>query len=118
MSDQFIKLPKKWKIGAYSFDVLIVPTDDSELAGGTDVGNDGLTVFSKQVVLLDESMMPERAAVIVLHEAIHIINWVYGVSDDSTEEEVTTQLSSGLMAFWRDNPKVMQWLSKARQNSE
>ena len=110
MSNLLDTLPRKWKIGSYTFRVEIVPSTDPRLEN-----NDGLTVFPHQCVYLDQDMMLTRAAVVVLHEAIHVINWVFGVDDESTEETVTSQVSTGLMAFWRDNPKVMTWLNKARK---
>ncbi len=110
MSELFATLPKKWKVGSYTFGVHLFPTNSPEIDGV-----DGHTDFAKQMICLDESMSAERAAVVVLHEAIHVINWVFGVTDDSSEEEFTTQVSTGLMSFWKINPRVMTWLNKARK---
>ena len=109
--DIFKGLPRKWKVGSYTFKVEVVPHDHPQL----NHENDGLTVFQEEVIYLNESMKPMRAAIVALHEAIHTINWVFGVRDGCEEETVTTQVSTGLMSFWQDNQKVMQWINKVRK---
>ncbi len=113
MSELFSGLPRKWKIGSYKFRIEIVSREDS-----LKDTYDGLTVFEEEKVYLSESMKPMRAAVVVMHEAIHIINWVFGVNDNCDEETITTQVSTGLLAFWQDNPKVMQWVNRVRKIHE
>jgi hypothetical protein len=113
MNDIFAKLPRKWKVGSYTFNVMVVPAGTAVLDEA-----DGITHMSAETVHLDASMTPMRASVVVLHEAIHIINWVFGVTDGSDEETIATQVSTGLLAFWHDNPKVMQWINRTRQIHE
>lgn len=106
MTDVFLKLPKKLKVGTYTFNIKIVPATDPDLDG-----NDGMTLFHKFEILFDEELHSQRAHVVVLHEVIHAINFVYGIEDGSTEEHVTTQLSTGFAGFMKDNPKLFQWIS-------
>jgi len=47
-----------------------------------------------------------------LHEVIHAVNHVMGISDTTNEEESTTRLSTGLCTVWKHNPKVFEWLHK------
>lgn len=120
MRDIFARLPRVVKIGGYTYRIKVVATDDPNLAHPADPEQrcDGMTYETTQRIYLDATMHPQRAAVVVLHELIHAINSVYGVTDESTEEQVTTQISTGLMAFWRDNPKVFTWLNSARKLEE
>jgi hypothetical protein len=47
-----------------------------------------------------------------LHECLHAIHWVYGLHDDSTEEEFTNQGTNGLCAFIQDNPEAWAWINE------
>jgi hypothetical protein len=119
MSDVFHGLPRRLKIGHYTFRVKIqeaVATEDTECWGLADM--------QSQTISLVQGMGIERALNTVQHEITHCINNVYGVVDESDEETFTTQQTNGQIAFWLDNPKAFTWLAKtlravrALQNSK
>jgi ssRNA-specific RNase YbeY (16S rRNA maturation enzyme) len=47
-----------------------------------------------------------------LHEVIHAIHHVMGVTDSTTEEDSTSRLATGLCTVWRHNSKAFEWLNK------
>jgi hypothetical protein len=108
MSDVYNGLPRRVKIGQYTFRVLISKHSESP-----DLEHcDGLTDFEKFRIYLDESLPRQRAINVVQHEFTHAINWVYGVDDGAEEEHITTQHTNGLIEMWVSNPKVMNWFVK------
>jgi len=108
MSDVYTGLPRRVKIGQYTFRVIVSnKTDSPDLEGC-----DGITDFEKFRVYLDESLPLQRAVNVVQHELTHAINWVYGVDDGALEEHITTQHTNGLVEMWMSNPKVVNWFVK------
>lgn len=108
MSDVFNGLPRRIKVGQYTFRVVISnETDQPDLEGC-----DGITDFAKFRIYLDETLHRQRAVNVVQHELIHAINWVYGVDDGAEEEHITTQVTNGLVELWMSNPKVVNWFVK------
>jgi len=47
-----------------------------------------------------------------LHELLHAINHLMGITDSSTEEEATTRQATALCTVWTHNPQVFQWINK------
>lgn len=108
MSDAFVGLPRRIKVGQYTFRLMVTnPTEQPDLENC-----DGLTDFNKFHIYLDETMRRQRAINVVQHELIHAINWVYGVNDGAEEEHITTQVTNGLVEMWMSNPKVVNWFVK------
>lgn len=55
----------------------------------------------------------QKAVDTLMHEISHAMFWVYGVQDEDKEERLVGALGSGLMALYRDNPWLLDWLRKA-----
>ena len=109
MSDVFNGLPRRIKVGQYTFRVVI-----SNATAHPDLeGCDGITDFEKFRIYLTESLHRQRAINVVQHELTHAINWVYGVDDGAEEETITTQHTNGLIELWVSNPKVFNWFAKS-----
>lgn len=109
MSDVYQGLPRRIKIGQYTFRIVITTPE----AAPDLEGCDGITDFEKFRIYLDESLHRQRAINVVQHELTHAINWVYGVSDGAEEEHITTQHTNGLIELWVSNPKVFGWFAKS-----
>lgn len=108
MSDVYHGLPRRIKVGAYTFRVLIgTPETYSDLEGC-----DGITDFEKFRIYLHENIARQRALNVVQHELTHAINWVYGIDDGAQEEHITTQHTNGLVELQMSNPKVINWIVK------
>jgi hypothetical protein len=108
MSDVYAGLPRKVKVGAYTFRIHITTADKNDVLDGCD----GITDFSKFHIYLDEHLARQRAINVVQHELTHAINWVYGIDDGALEEHITTQHTNGLVELWVSNPKVFNWIAK------
>lgn len=108
MSDVFNGLPRRIKVGQYTFRMVVSNSDASPDLDGCD----GITDFEKFRIYLDETLHRQRAINVVQHELIHAINWVYGVADGAEEEHITTQVTNGLVELWVSNPKVVNWIVK------
>lgn len=108
MSDVYHGLPRRIKVGQYTFRVLIgTPATYADLEGC-----DGITDFNKFRIYLHEGIALQRAINVVQHELTHAINWVYGIDDGAEEEHITTQHTNGLIELWMSNPKVVNWFVK------
>lgn len=80
-------------------------------------GNNGLCLFDEGQILLDREFFvkasPAQAANVVQHEVSHAINYVFGVTDDCTEEQFVERHTNGLMAVYHDNPDFAAWVVRA-----
>ena len=108
MSEVYLGLPRRVKIGQYTFRITIATPAQHEILEGCD----GITDFEKFRIYLDESLPRQRAINVVQHEITHAINWVYGIDDGAQEEAITTQHTNGLIEMWVSNPKVFNWFAK------
>lgn len=68
--------------------------------------------FNECVITVSKKYPKHSLVDTFIHELLHAINHAMGVTDASTEEEVTTQISRGLCTVWRHNPKVFAWVDK------
>lgn len=109
MSDVYVGLPRKAKIGQYTFKIVLTTEEkNAEL-----IDCDGLCDFEVFKIYLDENLPRQRAINVVHHELTHAINWVYGIDDGALEEAITTQVTNGLCALWINNPKTFDWFVKS-----
>lgn len=105
-------LPKKIKVGAYDWHVKILE------------GNDkcGEAAFEfHHINLWPEALVDAAHTVgIVIHELLHVIydnedlttSRLVGKSDDDAEEEIVVGYEQGLVALYRDNPRLLTWIKK------
>lgn len=108
MSDVYNGLPRRVKIGQYTFRIVITTADQNDILEGCD----GITDFETFKIYLHEHLARQRAINVVQHELTHAINWVYGIDDGAEEEHITTQHTNGLIELWVSNPKVVNWFVK------
>lgn len=101
-------LPRRIHVGPTTFRVVICRADDSAYLEDAD----GCCVFDEFRIYLRDTLPLQRAVNTVIHEVTHAINWVYGVTDDSTEEQFTTQHTNGLLEVWIRNPRLLNWKVK------
>lgn len=107
--DVFKGLPRRVHVGHATFRIVVcAPADSVHLADE----NDGCTVLQEYKIFLNNEMHLQAAVEVVQHEVTHAINWVYGVDDDSTEEQFTTQHSKGQLEVWMRNPRLLNWIVK------
>lgn len=90
-----MKIPASVKVGCYSYRV---ERPTRPLIEGSPVWGHYSNVHQR--ILVDESVSEDRAAVTLLHEALHAIDDL--VHLDLTEEQVI-RLAPALLAFLRDN---------------
>lgn len=109
MNDLYSSLPKRVKVGPYTYRIIPAP------AGSPGLGenNYGMTVFDIATIYLDENMDAARLLNTTIHEIGHAINQAYGVVDGVEEETVATQSANGWMQVYIDNPRLLQWIQRA-----
>lgn len=72
----------------------------------------GSVDLNKCVIQIDKNYPKGTMVDTFLHELIHCVNHVMDVSDETTEEQSTTRLATGLCTVWKHNPKVFEWIHK------
>lgn len=102
--DLFRGLPRRFQIGSYTFRIKLVGHEHPKLEG-----NNGMTYCEDAEIYVFNGLQLVRCLEVVQHELTHAINWVYGVTDESTEEAFTTQHSKGLVELGMKNPKWKTW---------
>ena len=108
LGDVWKGLPRRIKVGQFTFRVTIALQGNCELLDG----NDGRAVWEDYRLYFREDMPIQAAVNTVYHEVTHAINWIYGVTDESTEEQFTTQHTNGQIGVFLDNPRLLNWLIK------
>lgn len=106
-TDPYKGLPRRIHVGHACFRVVIADESNEFLEDA-----DGCAVFHEFRIYLRENLPLQLAVNVVQHEVTHCINWVYGVTDDSTEEQFTNQHTNGLQEVWLRNPRLLNWQVK------
>lgn len=99
-------LPRKLKVGAYDY--------RTEIHAGKNPEDDyGTVSFEDFKINLWPEAMPssEFLVGVVLHELLHIIYENIGLAG-LDEEKTVTGFEVGLVALYRDNPKLLTWIKK------
>jgi hypothetical protein len=112
-ADIFKGLPRRMQVGAFVFRVLLESSEHELLAeafGRCDTDN--------RRIYVRQDMDAELALNTVVHELSHAVNWVYGVNDDSTEEQFTGQHTNGLIDLWMRNPRLVLWITKTLRRAK
>lgn len=102
------KMPKRIKVGSFTYRLHLVPTGDDGLGGE----NYGMTDLENSQIFFDDSISLERLANTMLHELQHAINNSYGINNGAKEEAIATQTANGWMQVNLDNPKLELWLHR------
>ncbi len=72
-------------------------------------GYRGLVNHNLAIVWFNGEAPPTQMAVTFLHEVMHAVQTNGHLADEHKCEDCTEIASTGLTAFWRDNPEVMRW---------
>lgn len=107
-------MPKKLKIGAYDWTVILQPGDGDgkeALCGQAHFDIQQLWLFPKHLT------GPDHVVGIVLHECLHVIFDNHGLSQmkrkkDDREEQIILGFEAGLISLFRDNPRLLTWMKK------
>jgi hypothetical protein len=68
--------------------------------------------LNKCVIQMAKGYPRRTTADTFLHELLHAINHLMGITDSSSEEEATTRQATALCTVWTHNPEVFAWLHK------
>jgi hypothetical protein len=112
-------LPRKIKVGAYDWRVVIEPDEHDELCGQAQFEFKKLVIWPKNLTGAD------HAVGIVLHELLHIVYddrsivevIASGDDHDDIEENIVLRYEAGLIALYRDNPKLLTWIKRGLKKS-
>lgn len=111
MSDCFGTLPRKIRVGSFTYRIMLLHPDDGRLRLDNNPSY-AVTDTTALRIYVDESMERENALTVIIHELQHCINAVFGVDDASSEEHVATQSGMGWFNIWMENPKLLTWVGR------
>ena len=63
-----------------------------------------------EISFCDSFASPAHEAAIAIHELLHAIYSVMGITDKDNEERTVTQLGTGLAMVIHDNPALIKWI--------
>jgi len=95
-----MKIPNKVKIGGVTYDVIITKNVDK-----SDKNIDGLIIYDKQEIIIEEGLPKEYGEQIFLHEILHRI---FEFLDLDNNEEIIRPLSTALYMVIKDNPEIFK----------
>lgn len=106
-------LPRRIKVGAYDWRV-VLNTEDAEIE------KCGEADFEHHVVNLwpEHLNSPDHAVGILIHELLHVIFDNADLEDanptysNDPEEDIVVGFEQGLVALYRDNPRLLTWIKK------
>jgi hypothetical protein len=111
------RLPKRLRIGSFTFKLLLVAKDHPDLNGEDDEGEPysclGLTDAETTRILMATDSEFDQFVNTLIHEIGHAINHSYGIHGGEEEEHITTQSANGWMQVNLDNPRLENWLHAA-----
>ncbi len=106
-------MPKKLKIGAYDWHVIIeaVTPEEDDKCGQALFATNHLKVWPENLT------SPSHLVGVVLHECLHVIFDNEKLeklkkSKEDREEQIIAGFESGLISLFRDNPKFVVWMRK------
>lgn len=106
-------LPKEVHIGFLTYEVRAM-SPDYDRAGQTA----GHTYHMPAEIVVRTSDHPAQVADSFLHEILHGIYHVTGLSDEDNEERTVTALAHGLIEFIQRNPRAVAWLQDASKRKK
>ncbi len=71
----------------------------------------GFCCYDTQTIGVTEGLPRDQMADVILHEIIHALYFVMGLSEDGAEEKVAHRVATGLCTVFRGNPKFFKWWS-------
>src|SRR5260370_24752842 len=106
-TEHYAGMPRSVRIGPYQFVVEMM--SDSDAKGNREFGHCNLI---GQRIRLSPGMTPQKLANTFIHECMHGMHWVSGLSDSSDEEDFTHLTANALCSFWIDNPAAVSWIAR------
>ncbi|MHC8464506.1 ImmA/IrrE family metallo-endopeptidase [Weissella tructae] len=64
--------------------------------------------YENGIIRIQENMTPDMQGLALLHESLHGIMQERGMNKYVDDEELIVPLTSGLMAFLKDNPELLK----------
>lgn len=113
MDDLLKKLPKQVRIGWLTYKITLMNEESQALSQAF-----GFICHSKQQIRIAENQAPQQMANTLLHEILHGVHFIHGVSNADDEETFTTLGANGLCQVWQDNPEVFEWIDEALHMTE
>jgi hypothetical protein len=102
-----VELPKKVKVAA--FDIEIIPYRGHSARVGEVFGE-----FScvEQSISIDTSVSEMQILDTLIHEVMHAIYWIYSLDDSDEEERIVSVMATAWTQIYRDNPEILNFISK------
>ena len=97
-----MKIPKKLKVGAHTYNVEISKTRDEKKGDG----NWGKTMYARCQIYLDEHLVPSKQEETFLHEILHVAMDQSGLNvdfDREKEEGIVNRLTAALYPILKEN---------------
>ena len=104
-----MKFPKSIKVGASVYEVSIDTELDHELAGNHRYGEINYTL---RRIALSTKFLDEEKRDTLMHEVVHAITKHMGIDWGDEDEQLTRQLTNGLMMVFNDNPDLLKLLAE------
>jgi hypothetical protein len=103
-------VPKTIKIGPYDWKVVLEAGDEGD-RGEANFDHHHIRIWPHN--LAD----PQKAVGVVLHECFHVVFDNQGLGKlprgkEDREEQIVLAFEAGLVALFRDNPKLFTWMRK------
>src|SRR6476660_5638592 len=98
-------LPRRIKVGAYDWRIKIA-TGDNDAWGLTEWDSYRITIWP------DDMPSAQFLVGIVLHELLHAIYAADWLTMADQEEAIVQGFERGLVALYRDNPKLLNWIKR------
>lgn len=118
---KIVQLPRKLWIGTFEVPLKVVPHDDEALKDdrpeiGDNTFSSGMSVVDDEDlcgIWIASNLTPRKRLEIVLHELIHVIDWVCGISDDDLiiEEDIAEKQGKVWAQLCLENPRFVAWLA-------
>lgn len=102
-----IDLPKSVKVG-----YRVYPIEDWAPAVAEAAGRDGECHRPQGVIRVRTDFDPQYVAEVLLHEVLHAGYDMGGLKAEDDEERVVTVLTCQIMQIWRDNPDLVEFVSR------
>lgn len=105
MKFSFAGLPKSVRVGPFDLTIELRHFDDPDTWGVFAFG-------SNSIQLNPDQPSATFAADTVLHEIIHAIWKIYGLSQSDSEERIASVMATAWCQIYRDNSVLLRWLVK------
>lgn len=109
MTPLLAQCPRKVWIGTTEFVINLVPRDHAKLDNGE---SDGCTDANPPVIHVCSDLGTTLFMETVWHELTHAVDFVGGIEDSQTEEDIADRHGKIWSQFWINNPRFQRWWTK------